>query len=81
MEEGIILNAFFSLGFVFVTNADEQTDGFKDASVAIFRAHNYIKLKSNAAKALSFITDVRYFQNFSFRLNSIYFLVVCQSTS
>ncbi len=43
-----------------MANGDEQTDGFKDASVALFRAHNYIKLKSNAAKALSFITDVSF---------------------
>ena len=51
--------AFFFTGFVFVTNDEQQSDGFIDASVALFRAHNYIKQKSNAAKALSFITDVR----------------------
>lgn len=47
------------IGFVFITNHNEQADGFVDASVAMFRAHNYIKAKSNSpAKALSFITDV-----------------------
>lgn len=47
------------IGFVFVSNSDAETDGFKDASVALFRAHNYIKSKAGSAyKALSFITDV-----------------------
>jgi hypothetical protein len=42
-----------------VTNDNEQTDGYVDASVALFRAHNYVKLKTNsAAKALSFLTDI-----------------------
>jgi UDP-glucose:glycoprotein glucosyltransferase len=46
------------IGFVFVTNDDEQTDGFKVASVALFRAFNYIKQKTSTPKALSFLTDV-----------------------
>jgi UDP-glucose:glycoprotein glucosyltransferase len=47
------------IGLVFVTNGEEEVDGFKDASVALFRVHNYIKEKTNsAAKALSFLTDV-----------------------
>jgi UDP-glucose:glycoprotein glucosyltransferase len=48
------------IGFVFVTNQDEQSDGNVVASVALFRAHNYIKQKTSAPKALSFITDVNY---------------------
>jgi UDP-glucose:glycoprotein glucosyltransferase len=48
------------IGFVFVTNGLEETSGFEDASVALFRAHNYVKEKtSSPAKALSFLTDVR----------------------
>lgn len=47
------------IGFVFVTNNENEVDGFKEANVALFRAHNYIKMtmKSNY-KAFSFITDV-----------------------
>jgi hypothetical protein len=42
-----------------VTNANDQADGYVDASVALFRAHNYVKTKTNSApKALSFLTDV-----------------------
>jgi UDP-glucose:glycoprotein glucosyltransferase len=49
------------IGFVFVTKSEDEVDGFKDASVALFRAHNYIKFKINSpVKALSFITDVRH---------------------
>ncbi|CAF0964391.1 unnamed protein product [Brachionus calyciflorus] len=44
------------IGFVFVTNKND--DGNSDPSVALFRAHNYIKEKSNPIKALAFITDV-----------------------
>ncbi len=47
------------IGFVFVTNNLEETSGFEDASVALFRAHNYVKEKTGSpAKALSFLTDV-----------------------
>ena len=47
------------IGFVLVTNGDRQTDGFKEADVALFRAHNYIKEKSRSNyKALAFLTDV-----------------------
>jgi UDP-glucose:glycoprotein glucosyltransferase len=47
------------IGFVFVTTNQKEVDGFKDASVALYRAYNYIKVTLNsAAKALSFITDV-----------------------
>ena len=46
------------IGFVFVTNDEKETDGNVYASVALFRAHNYIKEKSTRTKALSFITDV-----------------------
>lgn len=48
------------IGFVFVTNSESQVDGYKDPGVALFRAHNYIKQKSSAAKALSFLTDVSF---------------------
>ena len=47
------------IGFVFVSNSDAETDGLKEANVALFRAYNYIKTKTGSAyKALSFITDV-----------------------
>ena len=48
------------VGFVFVTHSDQdEVSGFERASVALFRAHNYVKEKSgSAAKALSFLTDV-----------------------
>ncbi len=47
------------IGLVFVTNHDQETDGNVHANVALFRAHNYVKQKTNSApKALSFITDV-----------------------
>lgn len=46
------------VGFVFVTNGEETVDGYKDASVALFRAHNYVKAQSGAVKALAFLTDV-----------------------
>ena len=42
-----------------MTNNQAEADGFKDANVALFRAHNYVKSKTGSAyKALSFITDV-----------------------
>ena len=44
-----------------MTNNEAETDGFKEANVALFRAHNYVKQSSgSAAKALSFITDVNF---------------------
>lgn len=44
---------------MFVTNDRDEVDGNSDPSVALFRAHNYIKLKTNSpVKALSFLTDV-----------------------
>lgn len=47
------------IGFVFVSNNQAETDGFKEANVALYRVHNYIKAKTSSAyKALSFITDV-----------------------
>lgn len=47
------------IGFVFVTNGNEEADGYVDANVALFRAHNYVKQKTNSpAKALAFITDI-----------------------
>jgi UDP-glucose:glycoprotein glucosyltransferase len=47
------------IGFVFVTNNQMETDGFKEANVALFRAYNYVKTKTGSAyKALAFITDV-----------------------
>lgn len=47
------------IGFVFVTSNKEEVNGADDASVALFRAHNYVKEKSgSAAKALSFLTDI-----------------------
>lgn len=46
------------IGFVFVTNDEKEVDGNTDASVALFRAHNYIKEKQTKTKALSFITDI-----------------------
>ncbi len=47
------------IGFVFVTSDAAEVDGSKVASVAMFRAYNYITQKSNSpAKALSFLTDV-----------------------
>lgn len=53
------------IGFVFVTKSENEVDGFKDASVALFRAHNYIKFKMNSpVKALSFITDVSGFNEY-----------------
>jgi UDP-glucose:glycoprotein glucosyltransferase len=55
---GFFMIFFYFKGFVFVTNNDEETDGYNDASVALFRAHNYVKQKFNAPKALSFLTDV-----------------------
>lgn len=47
------------IGFVFVTNNEKQTDGYKHANVALFRAHNYIKTTQRSSlKALAFITEV-----------------------
>ena len=47
------------IGIVFVTRSEEEVNGFEDASVALFRAHNYVKEKtSSPAKALAFLTDV-----------------------
>jgi UDP-glucose:glycoprotein glucosyltransferase len=46
------------IGFVFVTNDQKETDGFKEANVALFRAYNYIVQSQGRDKALSFITDV-----------------------
>ena len=46
------------IGFVFVTNDQKETDGYKEANVALFRAHNYVVQSQGRAKALSFITDV-----------------------
>ena len=57
-------NNFFPtlLGFVFVTSRDDEVDGFKNANVAFFRAHNYIKsITRSNYKAFSFITDVSYY--------------------
>ena len=42
-----------------VTNGDRRVDGRKDASVALLRAFNFVKMDKGATQALSFVTDVR----------------------
>ena len=44
---------------MFVVNKDENVDGNTDAGVALVCAFNYIMKQHGAAKALSFLTDVR----------------------
>ncbi|ESP03274.1 hypothetical protein LOTGIDRAFT_137613 [Lottia gigantea] len=46
------------IGIIFVTNQDEKATPKTDASMAMARAFNFIKLDQNPSKALSFITDV-----------------------
>jgi len=47
---------------VFVVNNSEKVDGHSDAGVALLRAFNYITKTESAAKALSFLTDVRLYK-------------------
>lgn len=47
------------IGFIFVTNTNQEADGNVVPSVALYRAFNYINEKTKTpAKALSFLTDV-----------------------
>ena len=46
------------IGFVFVVDADKSP--MEDAGVGLAYAFDYIKQEESPAKALTFITDVRY---------------------
>ena len=57
-ETGLFVCLSFMLIIILINDSIQKIDGFKEANVALYRAHNYIVQSEGRTKALSFITDV-----------------------